>query len=246
VFRHAKQNGVIDGENPIRDAGIPKAAKMPDRGHAYSVEEVFTMLHTLTGVARASVALCFFAGLRPGEARAMRWDDYDETKNTLRVRASMWRTQIGTPKTEESAGVVPVAQILADILSETPHLSEFILAGLSGRPVDFHNLVARVIVPSLTRCSICNEAQAEHDDKAHAFVLDESLPKWKGFYALRRGLATAATSVDSALAAKSLLRHANISTTQAHYIQSVAQDAQRAMDKIDALFDNANGSARPN
>jgi hypothetical protein len=40
----------------------------------------------------------------------------------------------------------------------------------------------------------------------------------QGFYALRRGIATALAEVDSAMSAKSALRHANMATTTAHYI----------------------------
>jgi hypothetical protein len=65
----------------------------------------------------------------------------------------------------------------------------------------------------------------------------------------RRGLATTATSVETPLAAKSLLRHTNIQTTVAHYIKSVpaeAVEAVRAMDKINALFDNQNDAVARN
>ena len=68
-----------------------------------------------------------------------------------------------------------------------------------------------------------------------------SLPQWRGWYGLRRGLATTATAVDSPLAAKSLLRHSSIQTTAQHYIKSVPAEALRAVDKINALFDNGNG-----
>ena len=53
-------------------------------------------------------------------------------------------------------------------------------------------------------------------------------------------------TVDSALAAKSLLRHSNIAATQAHYIKSVDDAAVRAVDKVSKLFDNQLGSGRPN
>jgi hypothetical protein len=52
--------------------------------------------------------------------------------------------------------------------------------------------------------------------------------------------------VDSAVAAKSVLRHANVQTTTAHYVKSIDAAALRAMDKIDMLFDNGNVSGRPN
>jgi hypothetical protein len=36
-----------------------------------------------------------------------------------------------------------------------------------------------------------------------------------------------------------LLRHSNVTTTMAHYVKEVPSETTRAMDKIDALFDNA-------
>jgi integrase len=246
IFTHAKRAGVIDGLNPVQDAGIPKAAVKSDPTHAYSADQVLAMLDALDGIARATVAVMFFCGLRPSEARAIEWTDYDGDRGVLKVRASMWHTHLTPPKTEESCGVVPVANMLAEILSELPHSSKFILAGPSGKPVDLHNLAARVVKPSLKRCKVCKKVEGDHEGAGHDFELDKSIPTWRGWYALRRGLATLATSVDSALAAKSLLRHANIATTNQHYIKSVAADALRAMDKINALVDNANGSGRPN
>jgi hypothetical protein len=73
----------------------------------------------------------------------------------------------------------------------------------------------------------------EQDDSAHEF---QSLPKWIGWYGFRRGLATLASSVDSRMAAKSLLRNPNIASTDAFYIKSVPADAMRAVATIDALF----------
>ena len=242
IFVHAKRAGVMDGENPAIDAAIPRDARRPGQTVAYSIEDVLIMLANLTGIARAAVALTFFCALRPGEARAAQWADYDEDRHVLRISRSMWRTHLGTPKTEESAGVVPVASKLAEILAELPrNRSQFILAAPSGKPVDFHNLSARVVGPALERCAICHERKLDHGEATHPFKLDASLPKWRGWYPLRRGLATTATQLDTPLAAKGLLRHADLATTTKHYVKDVPAEAKRAMDKIDALFDNASG-----
>ena len=99
------------------------------------------------------------------------------------------------------------------------------MATPSGRPVDLRNVALRVIRPALEGSGV----------------------EWRGWYAFRRGLATLATTVEKdPVAAKSLLRHSNVSTTMGHYIKSVPDEAVRAMDKISALFDNRNGSDRPN
>jgi integrase len=200
----------------------------------------------LTGAARTAIGLMFFCGLRPGEARGVRWTDYDEGKGLLKVRVSIWRKHETMPKTEESCGVVPVAGTLAEILSEVKRTSEFILAGPTGCPVDLHNLAARMVVPALNRCAMCKESESDHGKADHKYERDTTLPVWRGWYACRRGLATAVSDLDTALAAKSLLRHSNVATTQAFYIKSVDSAAVRAVDKLSKLFDNRVGSGRPN
>jgi integrase len=231
IFTHAKRTGVLDGENPATDAGIPRAAEPSKPTHAYTAEEVFSMLDCLQGTAKTAVALIYFCGLRPGEARAARWEDYDG--KTLRIRASMWRTHTTLPKTVESVAPVPVAETLSDILRESRRESGYILASPLGKPIDLHNLASRVVIPRLALCAECGQEKKKHNTNGHQF---QSLPAWHGWYGLRRGLATLATSLDSQLAAKSLLRHSNVQTTQQFYIKSVPADALRTVEKMDALF----------
>jgi integrase len=238
IFTFAKRSGVVDGMNPAQDAGIPRAAGASKPTHAYSAEEVFAMLNVLTGLAKKAVALMYFCGLRPGEARAARWEDYDG--KVLRIRASMWRTHLTEPKTAESVAPVPIAEALRDILAETRCESGFILAAPSGKASDLHNLAYRVVVPALALCAQCHKEEKGHPKVDHEF---EALPKWIGWYGFRRGLATLATSIDSPLAAKSLLRHSNVQTTQQFYIKSVPADALRAVEKMDALFHKSSNAA---
>ena len=243
VFTHARQDGAIDGQNPIEGARIPHAAKDAPAAHAYSTGEVTLMLNLLSGGARTAVGLIYFCGLRPGEARGARWRDYDAEKRRLDVKVSVWEKHEGTLKTAESSKPIPVGPALAQILSEADRSSEFILAALGGKPINLHNLAARVVRPMLKRCVICHEM--EHPDTDHPFELDTSLPVWKGWYALRRGLGTIATKEESVLAAKGLLRHKNIATTMQHYIKDIPSEAIRAADKISALFPEIT-SGRPN
>lgn len=243
VFTHAKQNGALDGLNPVEDAGIPKKATAAGKTHAYTVEETTAMLNALEGLAKGAIGLMYFAGLRPGECRGIKWTDYEEKPRLLNVARSVWRKHETVPKTTESVAPVHVCEALRKILAELPRASEYILATPSGRPVDLHNLAARVIVPALQCCAACHKPESEHAEADHEFT---HLPEWRGFYALRRGIGTALADLDSAVAAKSVLRHSNVATTTAHYVKSVDAAAIRAMDKLDMLFDNGNGSGRPN
>jgi integrase len=246
IFSHAKQTDVLQSHNPVQGAKIPRAAKSAGESHAYTKDEMMVMMHALAGTAKTAIALMYFCGLRPGEARGVKWSDFDEDKHIIRVQRSIWRKHETGPKTLESVAPVHVPEVLSEILSETPHASEYILATATGRPIDLHNLAARVIVPALTKCTVCRKPKADHTKADHEHVQDPSLPAWQGFYALRRGIGTALADVDNALAAKSHLRHANVATTTAHYVKSLDAAAVRAVDKVSKLFDNRVGSGLPN
>lgn len=79
IFTYAKQQGALDGPNPIEDAAIPRAATAPQETPAATPDDVIAILDVLERArefqARTAVALMFFAGLRPGEARGVCWED---------------------------------------------------------------------------------------------------------------------------------------------------------------------------
>jgi integrase len=109
---------------------IPKKAAMSREKHAAAPEEVLAILNAIDTAkpkdkaiedlarlrAKTAVALQFFAGLRPGEARGACWEDYDDKH--LFVRQSVWQTHTTTPKTKDSAKFVPVIGMLASILAD--------------------------------------------------------------------------------------------------------------------------------
>jgi integrase len=222
VFTYAKNQGVIDGVNPIHEAMIPKKAAVPEETHAATPGEVLAIMDTLAKAgenkARAAVALMFFAGLRPGEARGVCWEDFDGKR--LIVRQSIWHTFTTTPKTRSSAKPVPVIEPLSSILAELRladrnPTSGPILRGPSGKPLDLHNVGNRVVIP----------------------ILKKAQPPlgWHGWYALRRGVATAVADLSDSLAAKGLLRHSSVSTTERHYIKDVPESTLAAMKQLEVL-----------
>ena len=228
IFVYAKNLGVLDAANPVRDALLPKKAAAPSETHATTPEEAIAMLEALGKAAeldarqriqaQAAIGLMYFAGLRPGEARGLRWKDYDGHK--LCVVRSVWRTHTTAPKTEASARPIPAIEPLRELLDELRSTDIYteccpILKGISGKPLDLNMLSRRVVVPVLCKAGI----------------------PWHGWYALRRGIATlTATVANDANAAKGLLRHTSLATTLGHYVKNVPEVTERAMLLVERLF----------
>jgi integrase len=255
IFTLARNLGALDSPNPINGAMVPKRAAAPAETHAATPDEVLTILEILRKdgevKARAAVALMFFAGLRPGEARGARWEDFDGKR--LAVCQSVWHTHATAPKTAEAAAPVPVIPMLADILAELRQAdgkpeSGPILRGPSGKPLLLDNLSKRVVIPALRRCGVCGKRESDHKAE-HDFKLDESLPMWHGWYSLRRGVATTLAGLTKdGMASKGLLRHTNLATTTRHYVKDVPENTQNAMNLLETLCTTCapETNARPN
>lgn len=158
----------------------------------------------------------------------------------MTVNRIVWNSVTNEPKTKKRRAPVPVVKQLADALEAhklradklaQPNLPIF-QAG-NKKPVNLDNLVRRVIVPSLSRCVVCRKREDEHKPEGHLFERDNSLPRWHGWHAFRRGLATNlhALGVDDKTI-QAILRHSTIAMTQNVYIKSVDESQVSAMDAL--------------
>jgi integrase len=186
---------------------------LASNSHAYTLEEVAEMLDKLPEPARTVCAVAAFTGLTRSELRGLKWSDYDG--KTIQVRRKIWNQHVGAPKTEaREAGVfvVPVLQkILAKYKTAFPSLGEgWMFRGEKMlRPLDLDNLSRRDI--------------PQHINGA-----------WFGWHAFRRGLGTRlnAANVDDKTI-QTILRHADVSTTQAFYILPNHERAEAGLRKLD-------------
>src|SRR5260370_750271 len=155
----------------------------------------------------------------------------------ITVRQSVWNSFTNEPKTKKRRAPVPVVKQLAEAL-ETHRLRSGILAqpnlpifqGNTGKPLNLDNLVKRAIVPALSLCVVCKKREDEHKPEGHIFERDNSLPRWHGWHAFRRGLATNlhALGVDDKTI-QAILRHSNIGITHNIYIKSVNESHINAL-----------------
>jgi integrase len=195
IFSHAIRLGFLLGSNPVREARA-KGKRTDPQLHAYTLKEVQWMLERLAEPARTVVALAAFSGLRESEIRGLQWSDFDGSY--LHVRRSIWRTHVGDTKTKESASTVPVISPLHKILDlhkQRDGVGPWIFVGQKkGFALNLDNLCARDIRPIIGT-------------------------RWHGWHGFRRGLATNLFELGVPVeTAKIILRHANVATTQAHYV----------------------------
>lgn len=235
VFKFAKQEGVLDGENPLNDAKVPgRPTKF--RGAAYSIEDAQAMDDALEDAqrlasnqeiyetARDVLATLSFSGLRQSEARALRWGDWNEKEETLMVSRAIWGTRLGSTKNPSSENIIPVLPLLKELLERRRNRvkpnspDEYIFAGVKHKTaLDFHNLQNRIIKPALLKSEL----------------------EWKGFHGFRRGLATnlLELGVNPVVIAR-ILRHSDVTVTLAHYAKSRDAESKTAMSKLEESIRN--------
>jgi integrase len=218
IFNRARQVGAISGINPL-DGTKAGGAKKKFQGHAYTTAEIALMLEKLPEPSRTVVAVAAFTGLSASELRGIRWCDYDGESVT--VEQKVWRRHVGDPKTEARSGAVPVIPRLRKVLdayrAEFPpkNDNDFIFRGeRKGFALDLHNLSQRVIKPLIGEV-------------------------WSGWHGFRRGIATRLYNMETkAKTVQAILRHANISTTMAHYVITDPAKQRSAMAKLDGVLDS--------
>jgi hypothetical protein len=109
------------------------------------------------------------------------------------ISRSIWNGRVTETKTRKSRAPVPVIRQLAERL-EMHRLRSGglttgpILVNSLGKPLSLQNILHPVILPALNRCEICGKAKASHKGVDHEYERDDSVPKWHGWHAARRGL----------------------------------------------------------
>lgn len=215
AFKQAKRLGILDGINPMQDVSTPRAPEAQDT-YAYSLDEVKKMLLVLEEPARTVVLTAALTGLRKGEIRGLRWEDFSGTE--LNISRSVWNGKVTEPKTARSKAPIPVVEQLRDALEAHRQRTGKLAAGAifhagNEQPLNLDNLVRRVIVPALKGTGVI----------------------WHGWHAFRRGLATTLHQLgvdDKTIQA--ILRHSNVGITMNIYVKSVVESQRDAMDTLGA------------
>jgi integrase len=256
AFKEAKRLGFLDAANPMQDTKVPRGAD-PRETYAYSFLEIKRMLAVLTEPAKTVVLLAACTGLRKGEIRGLRWEDFNGTE--LSVRQAAWNSIMNEPKTKKSTAPVAVAQVLGDALEAHRQtmgklaVGPIFQSGNGKKSLNLDNLARRVIIPAIEKCVSCGKPKVAHEFgkskrkrgrrksksplETHPFELNKSL-SWHGWHGFRRGLATNMHGLGVAdREIQDTLRHANIKTTQQSYIKPIRASQKNAMVLINSAME---------
>lgn len=254
IFRHAIQQGYLKGANPIREATAPRAPE-GEETYAYSLAEELAMLKILPDPARTIIATAAFVGLSKSELRGLEWPDY--TGDEIRVMRGVVNSVVGRTKTKKRKAPVPVIQPMQSLMDQyrasrgNPTTGP-IFASIEGKmPLFMENVKNRVILPILNACVHCgweprmiyrnaedtmDAVSKKHPKSDHEYERDSQRPRWHGWHAFRRGLATNLHDLgvdDKTIQA--ILRHANVAITQASYIKTLDSQSIAAMRQLETL-----------
>lgn len=179
--------------------------------HAYTLEEIAVMLDKLPEPARTICALSAFTGLSRSELWGLQWKDYDGEK--IEVTRKIVNGVVGAPKTEareDSLYVVPLMRkMLTQYKKDFPEIGGgWVFRGTKGGPLNLDNVSRRDIPVHINGA-------------------------WFGWHAFRRGLGTRLNEagVDDKTI-QSILRHADVSTTMAYYVQPDRSAGERGLRKL--------------
>jgi len=234
AFAWAISDEAFQGSNPMEETqaggqtktdskfvGMTEGQKLrkqkiqASNSHAYTLEEVAEMLDKLPEPARTVCAVAAFTGLTRSELRGLKWEDYDGEEIT--VQRKVWKDQVGPTKTKAREAGICIMPLLRKILVK--YKAAFPVSGEGWmfrgekflRPLDLDNLSRREI--------------PQHINGA-----------WFGWHAFRRGLGTRLNEAgvdDKEI--QSILRHADISTTQAFYILPNRERAKAGLKRLGAV-----------
>lgn len=225
IYRHAVRRELV-AVNPTRDLDLPAANGRRER--IASANEAAKLLDALPAEDRALWATAFYAGLRRGELRGLRWRDVDLGRSEIRVERS-WDDREGaqSPKSKAGKRAVPLLAILRDFLDALK-----LDSGRDGDDLVFGVSATEPFSPTTIR-----------DRASRAFKRSEVEPIT--LHECRHTFAS--LLIDAGVNAKALstfMGHATIEQTFDQYGKLMPGSRDQARELVDAYLDAADREAR--
>lgn len=219
MFEVASEYGLV-GQSPVRRKVHRPRYRRAEKP-ALSAEQIRAVLQHVPDDYRVLFLCVALTGLRVGELLALRWQDVDLDGSQLSVSHSLWRGQLVSPKTEDSARSIHLPAVLAGLLLNLQNGSrwtsgdDFVFCRIDGKPWDPDWLRKQVLYPALKAAGI------------------QRTPHAYGFHLFRHSAGSIVHAVTRDLKlAQELLGPSRISTTSDIYVHlddTMAGEATEAL-----------------
>lgn len=238
IFEFACANNILR-ENPMAHVTKPKATPPKEKAALTTEQRERIEAECNRNPDALYMALMFYMGLRPGEARGLQWGDIDWTKKTVHIQRDIDYKdggKAGKLKTEKSNRIVPLPEPLQGILGKFRGLPDvFIVHGERGGALA-KTSAERLWVQLMRNCGMVEPME---ESKYRASDIRSQYRATITPHALRHNYAT--TCWESGLDAYTTMRlmgHASIKTTMDIYTHLNDAQIDKMHEKIDAMFRN--------
>jgi integrase len=214
--------------NPASGVKVKGASAVSKAGGAFTPEEMQRILAADPADRLDTLwATLAMTGLRPGEALALWWDDFDPQARTLQVRRALTEGPDGPcfgPCKALSSRVIPLSPALVARLQQHRRQQLEKRLELGPRWVDDRLIFSTEIGSLLDRHNVASRFRAR--------CRKAGVPA-RRLYDLRHSVGTAliASGVDAKTTSE-LLGHRNVLTTMVHYVHPRSEDHRRAVGKL--------------
>lgn len=226
VFKMAKAWNFHAGDNPAAVVMLPEKKPVREK-HVLDHTHIRALLDILREPSRTMVLLGLLTGMRIGEILGLRWQDVDATARQLRIRQTIYRGAINTPKTKGSWRILPLPHVIVRALMairpDPAQCAEetLVFRTHQGTPLSDTNLLHRHLKPAGRTIGA----------------------PWLSWHTLRRTHATMLQMAGGTLKdAQAQLGHTKLSTTLEIYTFPVPEHQRMAVENLAQMVTNGDES----
>jgi len=201
ALEHARASLVLPDPLPFAGVKLPEKAKSRYQSRIDAAKLISAARAELTGEPFKIFALGLLCGLRKREIDLLTWAQVDFGKSVIRIEA----TECFSPKSQESVGEVDLDSELLGLLRGWKAQAKGAFVIVSERQLQASSK------RTTYRC-------AADFDALYAWLRRQGVTARKPLHELRKELGAILASTQGIFAAQSVLRHAQISTTAAFYV----------------------------
>lgn len=240
IFAAAKADRIIQ-TNPAENIRKPSATP-PKEKLAFTNEERTRITQQFTTHEHGDyLAVMYYTGMRPGEVRGLKWEDFDWDRRLIHVQRDIdyagGKAEIGALKTKSADRYIPIADDLKNILYPKRQAPGALLfSGNGGKPLS-EATARRWWISLMIACGMAQETPVSgysKNDLRGQYKTDITP------HAMRHNFITMCweQGMDILLTMK-IVGHADYQTTRNIYTHLSAKHLDNAKQQLDAMFEKS-------